>query len=402
MLFVSNVLHVPDDVVEEIDKIMFKFLWNGRQHKVKKKVITQNIENGGCKMIDLVAKLKAQKIEWVKKMLDDTNGHIWRETMKTILGVQNISLFLNSNYIIPKKITKFYKAVLESFNDVKYTKCDCAEDVLQQMLWYNKNIIINKKSLYNKHFIDKGILQIRDIVNENGEIKSFEDICEEFGIQQKYFILYAGILKSIPLHWKHYVKDAGLLEINNECLLMINGSTYNIMVTDTQKIYSELVASKLERSNAAARYSELYGINADQWKNIYVLPNTLKLSNKIKENNFKILHNYIATNKLLFRMKKIVSPRCNFCNLYDQDTCHMLYNCLPVKNIWFKVEEWLLMEYNIRIVIVLRDVLFGHDYNQDENVVNRIIMLAKGYIVQCKYKEQEIRFNDLISFINAN
>ena len=80
------------------------------------------------------------------------------------------------------------------------------------------------------------------------------------------------------------------------------------MVTDTQKIYSELVASKLERSNAAARYSELYGINADQWKNIYVLPNTLKLSNKIKENNFKILHNYIATNKLLFRMKKIEDP----------------------------------------------------------------------------------------------
>ena len=353
-------------------------------------------------MIDLVAKLKAQKINWVKKMLDDTKWHIWRDTMKTILGVQNISLFLNSNYIIPKKITKFYKAVLESFHDVKYTKCDSAEDVLQQMLWYNKNIIIDKKSVYNKHFIDRGILQIRDIVNVNGEMKSFVDICGEFGIQQKYFILYAGILKSIPVRWKQCVKDAGLMEVNNACILMINGSAYNIMDSDTQKIYSDLVASKLERSKAAVRYSEQFEINADQWKNIYVLPNKLKLSNKIKENNFKILHNYIATNKLLFRMNKTVSPRCNFCNLYDQDTSHMLYNCLIVKNLWFKIEEWLLMEYNIRIVIVLRDVLFGHAYNQDENVVNRIIMLAKGYIVHCKYKEQEIRFNDLIAFINAN
>ena len=44
--------------------------------------------------------------------------------------------------------------------------------------------------------------------------------------------------------------------------------------------------------------------------------------------------------------------------------------CTIVKNLWFKIEEWLLMEYNIIFVIVIRDVLFGHDHNQDENVVN--------------------------------
>ena len=42
ILYVSSVFHIPEDIVTEIENIMFNFLWNGNQIKVKKKVSVQN------------------------------------------------------------------------------------------------------------------------------------------------------------------------------------------------------------------------------------------------------------------------------------------------------------------------------------------------------------------------
>ena len=45
-----------------------------------------------------------------------------------------------------------------------------------------------------------------------------------------------------------------------------------------------------------------------------MIPIKVGVSNKAKENQYKIMHDYIPTNKLLFKMKIKDSPRCNFCN----------------------------------------------------------------------------------------
>ena len=56
ILYISTVLHIPANIIREIDSIMFRFLWHGKTHKVKKNVIVQDYCNGGVNMIDLVEK----------------------------------------------------------------------------------------------------------------------------------------------------------------------------------------------------------------------------------------------------------------------------------------------------------------------------------------------------------
>ena len=48
------------------------------------------------------------------------------------------------------------------------------------------------------------------------------------------------------------------------------------------------------------------------WQDIFLFPPKLLLDNNICETQFKILHMYIPTNKLLHRMKKIPSSACIF------------------------------------------------------------------------------------------
>ena len=40
-----------------------------------------------------------------------------------------------------------------------------------------------KKMLYSNYLIDKGILQIADIVDVNGKIMTYEDICQQYDVK---------------------------------------------------------------------------------------------------------------------------------------------------------------------------------------------------------------------------
>ena len=91
----------------------------------------------------------------------------------------------------------------------------------------------------------------------------------------------------------------------------------------------------------------MFDITDEEWKLYYTMPMQLQVINKVKEMQYKINHDYVATNKLLYKMEYRSSPRCNFCNLYIQDTCHLFFECIEVKKFWFSLNEWLLSNYDI-------------------------------------------------------
>ena len=108
--------------------------------------------------------------------------------------------------------------------------------------------------------------------------------------------------------------------------------------------------------------------------------------------NYKILHNFVATNKLLYKIGKVDSPRCNFCQLYDQDTQHLFYHCMVVRNFWFRVVEYLSIEHGLTVNLSLEDILFGHASIKGNNIINKTIMLGKLYVFRCKNAEKELIF----------
>ena len=112
------------------------------------------------------------------------------------------------------------------------------------------------------------------------------------------------------------------------------------------------------------------------------------------------MHDYVPTNKLLFKMKIIDSPRCNFCNLYVQDTYHLFFDCLIVKNFWLTVVEWLSNEQSVNVNIELRNVIFGSDTLT--NYINKIILYGKLYILKCKYKDLDPSNENFVTYLNLH
>ena len=126
----------------------------------------------------------------------------------------------------------------------------------------------------------------------------------------------------------------------------------------------------------------------------------LDITNKAKENQFKILHDYIASNKLLYKIKVRDSPRCNFCDLFTQDTNHLFFNCMCVKNFWFRVRDWLQREHHVELDVELKTILLGH--LNACNLINKVTMYGKLFIFKCKYNNVNPNLDNFVAYLEKN
>ena len=55
-------------VLAEINDLLYTFLWNGKDDKIKRRIMINDLGAGGLKMIDISSFNKSLKITWIKKI----------------------------------------------------------------------------------------------------------------------------------------------------------------------------------------------------------------------------------------------------------------------------------------------------------------------------------------------
>ena len=80
-------------------------------------------------------------------------------------------------------------------------------------------------------------------------------------------------------------------------------------------------------------------ISDEEWKAIFLIPTLSPVENKIKDLQYKIIMRFVPTNYLLYKMKKVSSQTCRFCNLEPETIEHLYFQCIHVKDIWWYVFE---------------------------------------------------------------
>jgi len=247
-----------------------------------------------------------------------------------------------------------------------------------------------------QEFINKDIIQVKDIVQNDMKIKS----AHEMNLDGTMFMAYLGLVNAIPTQWKRLLREEGGFVPNSDCLVKIKNDGINILQVSFRQIYEELIYLKHDRSASCLKYSETFEINENDWLQYFMIPHASGVSNKVKEAQYKILHSYVATNMLLYKMKVNPSSRCNFCFLYRQDLNHLIFECMVVKNVWFKIKGWLLEVFDIHVDFSLKDVLLGS--LKESQFVNKIILHGKYYILKCKYQDKTPNIDNFIDYLILN
>ena len=143
------------------------------------------------------------------------------------------------------------------------------EEFQTNPIFFNENIKIGNRSVYNKSCIENGLIYINDIIKENGNIFSYEELKRTYNININ-FLQYSGLVKSI-LDWK---KKLNLENMKNKAETPIVPFGFKIYIKSkkgTQDMY-KLINECKESSNGRIAWDKRYTFNDMEWKHIFKEP----------------------------------------------------------------------------------------------------------------------------------
>jgi hypothetical protein len=252
----------------------------------------------------------------------------------------------------------------------------------REVLWKNKHIKINKKEVFYKDWSNKGIVMFHDILKENGEFKSVEELALNDNAPE-VTMKYNALKSAIPANWKREVKKMRVPKqtISNEekPFLVCNNRTLALSITVNKDVYWELVTRKLTRPIAALKWCTEFNIDECDWKTVFK-SYTNTDDTKLKAFQFKVLNNILPCNLYLKRIGKSDTDKCPRCNLLE-DINHYLFDCPSTLLIWQQLSRWWKDITKQDITLNKRNVMLGL-YRSTEKVVmedqlNEIIMVTK-------------------------
>ena len=134
--------------------------------------------SGGLKIPHIYSFIKALKISWLRRVIQEANNTTWY-ILKPI-DFDNV-LSLGGEYARNLAVNirnPFLEDILISWADFcKEVKSEEIKSILSSPLWFNTHLR-NGHSLYVNNWYSKGIKTLGDILDDNGNFYTFDQLKE--------------------------------------------------------------------------------------------------------------------------------------------------------------------------------------------------------------------------------
>ena len=372
----------PKEIIDEIEKTFFSFLWNNKPDKIKRRVIINNYDKGGLKMPHIESFSMSLKITWINKLLDPTNISPWKTLLMdkyTKLGGDKIWMMNDFSLgKIARHFNIFWQDIFMNWGKLRKNEINEKQDVLSQSIWFNEKLKIHNKLVFYEKWCEAGIFFINDLLDENNEIFSFEKFIETYSIDT-IFLTFNGILHMIPKEWKENIHMAEKIPYVT-CSLFEQAKRNKKCCQFFYQQYLSLIAEIPEKQHL--KWQELLEFDVENWDYIHKLPFKCTRNNKLSIFQYKILHRILATNSFLYKCHLKETHMCTFCTETKETILHLFWECNIVRNLWLEIVEEFKDRCNLEIPVSSLSVILGsEDFDLS---VNFYIVLIKYYIYSCK------------------
>jgi hypothetical protein len=82
MLYIASVIHIPQWAIEQYNTLIRNFIWDNKPPKIKYTTLIAPIELGGLKLQDLQTKIEANKLAWIKNLLNTSVKKNWKSYLQ--------------------------------------------------------------------------------------------------------------------------------------------------------------------------------------------------------------------------------------------------------------------------------------------------------------------------------
>ena len=326
----------PEIVLKNLQSVFYKFLWNNSRDRIKRKVSCKDYCEGGLRVIDIHVFNQSLKITWIRRLFSSENTK-WSNLLQTqwpeyrnftIFGIDLIKRNL-------AKLNEFWRDVFQALiileNNTGKFRSNLVE-FLNEPIWYNPHILINRKSVFIKHIFDSGVRTINDLVNTDGMFLSLDDFCNTFSININ-FLEYNALLRAIRQFRISRYNGIPVLDRKLETPTIPN--LVRIITKDSKGcrfIYEHLIKNN-QIPTSRRKWENNYGFGGNyEWKKVFDIPYKTTLSTRTRWFQFRLLHRILATNIFLQKNGFVDSDRCSFCNNASETLSHLFWSCDIVKD----------------------------------------------------------------------
>ena len=323
-LILSKIIHLwmllpnlPGNLVNELQKTVFQFVWNRKQDRISRKIAVRSIAKGGLGIPNIKTYINALKLIWIRKL--KTSEHNWKSIIKsTYPKVVWFEQLGSSLHFQEHEVNKFRSHVFMAYKEFgKQIHVENSEELVAEPIFCNQNILVGNRIIFYKNWIDKGVCHIKNMLNDNGTFMSFKSFKEKFGIKTDY-ITYIGCVQAI----KSYIRKTEItVEGKNSADLIKTLKTiYN--QRKGSRLYYEVLTQNIARPNCCDKWEAK--LNKDiNWCITFKKMQQIQ-EIKLKWFQIRLVHRIIATNVVLMHMGIENDITCSFCR-QDRDSINHIF-----------------------------------------------------------------------------
>ena len=392
--FLMNIPRPPDNVMKDIQKEFFRFIWADKKDKIKRSVLTQSYEKGGLKMVDVFVYDQAVKLTWIDKVVRIPQLSVYGER-----GIDINTLMQTGGVIRKTSIDTiknlFWRQVWESWNIFinKHYMSIMPSDNLDQPLWNNP--LFEDKTYFLSTWFRKGIKCIRDILLSDGKFRDFDSIRNLYGVQG-HFLEYGKLINIIPLEWKNQFRQGNITPSLNDYVSPVE--TFLMQgKTNTTKRYYERLIQNLAKPVSQVRWEENLGVTPLSWESFYVIPLQCTREVRLREFQYKLIHRIIGVKDHLFKMRIVNENSCSFCKKNAETIEHLFVECDYSQDFWKQFTTYLKEKIQKQIILTKLDILFG--VSKGDSMINHMIILGKKHMFYRKRNNLLPSLEDFVSYL---
>ena len=394
----QTIHYISDNRFQEAEWVISEFLWSGKKAKIPMKILTASKYDGGLGLVDLRAKHMSLLIKSIHLAQNHPQLHELAAYFCGIVNMESITKanlnVKDSNLVLPGN--NYWSHVFRKWLEITYHEPQNKDTVLRQRIEYNSMLKIENRVIKNKLWHQSGIVTLQDIWNNDKERFFLYSEITEIAPELPWMDYYS-LISAIPHCWKFLLTRDNLKD-NREFLEDHLNHPHL-----TKIIYCKIIEVKSDSmTNSAHKIQKMLQAEIDwnsqknAFKHIYSLTNIDKLRNF----QFRLLHNKIFCNDVLFHWKKVDMQRCDFCTEPKQTVMHLLWHCDIAQRIWKEVMYKITENTKISIQLSTRNILYNRIHKNANGVINFIVLITKHFIFRSKCQNVKPTSENLYKEIN--
>lgn len=253
---------IPLTFIDQFCKLIHQFLWSGKRAKMRMDVLTLPRNCGGLKLVDLVKRHKALKIQWIKYISEIPffntifynyfDSPICEEIWHCNFKPEHVK------YIYSAPPQSFWFQLLHAWAEYNFQMPVDVDDVLRQRLWYNSLLLRNNRPFIVSKAYLAGIIYVNDVVDAHGHFYPYNDIITRFGNCITWLEYYQIQIAFHP-QWKRELK----LSPRDNCYILTKFELLHEKDKWSSFVYGELVYddSNLSIERKCERWNTYLNIN---------------------------------------------------------------------------------------------------------------------------------------------